>query len=145
VGIVAKLRLEGNFPEASRVIKSGMSIFFDRLAILSAGIQIPPRLSPKTRRQGVYRCGQCQLLLFTSYTCLARGTDWASFWSPVSNEHLEIVRHEFLGSPRFEIMCARCGLHLGYLFKDSPKRGRRRFSVTLVAVNFCEPRPPRSR
>jgi peptide-methionine (R)-S-oxide reductase len=113
-----------------------MGTFFNRLAISETGIRREKRRMGAPQEPGVYRCGRCQLLLFTSQTRFALGADWASFRTPVCGDHIRIVQAKIAGCERREITCASCGSHLGFMFKDGPSPSRLRFSVILAALIF---------
>ncbi len=119
-----------------------MGTFFSRLAISETGKGRKKGPVEIAHEPGVYRCGRCQLLLFTSHARFGAGVDWASFRAPVCSDHIRVIRIEVEGCERREITCAGCGSHLGFLFKDGPVPGGLRFSVTLGALIF---RPGRLR
>jgi peptide methionine sulfoxide reductase MsrB len=114
-----------------------MGTFFSRLSISETGGQRGGGLQrSESPHSGVYRCAECQLLLFTSAARIALGNDWVSFRGPVCSDHIRVVRMEVEGSIRREILCGSCGTHLGFAFGDGPKPGGLRLSVVLSALNF---------
>lgn len=71
-----------------------------------------------TKDKGVYKCIACGNDLFLSETKFDSGTGWPSFWQPVAAENiLQAVDRGFF-MQRVEILCARCGAHLGHVFDD---------------------------
>ena len=87
------------------------------------------------KRKGVYHCAGCDLALFSSDTKFDSGTGWPSFY-----DHLEGVFETktdyWIGYPRTEYHCARCGGHHGHVFKDGPPPTGLRYCNNGVALTF---------
>lgn len=100
------------------------------------------------KMEGVYVCRLCGLPLFESGSKFHSGTGWPSFFMPVDEAHVRNVEDNSYGMERTEILCARCGAHLGHVFEDGPKPTGLRFCVNSVSLEFFEKGkelPPESR
>jgi len=87
------------------------------------------------KRAGVFSCAGCALPLFSSRTKFNSGTGWPSFWQPLDHAVDESVDTTF-GMRRVEVLCHRCGGHLGHVFDDGPKPTGLRYCMNGVALNF---------
>ncbi|MDB5946631.1 MAG: Protein-methionine-S-oxide reductase [Ramlibacter sp.] len=96
-----------------------------------------PYSSPlnKEHRAGVFSCAGCKLPVFSSKVKFESGTGWPSFWQPLPGAVDQDVDSS-LGMERNEVLCHRCGGHLGHVFDDGPKPTGLRYCMNGVALNF---------
>lgn len=87
---------------------------------------------------GVYCCRLCGLPLFRSGAKFDSGTGWPSFFQPYDEAHIGRIRDDSYGMVRTEIVCARCGSHLGHVFLDGPPPTHERHCLNSVSLSFVE-------
>lgn len=109
----------------------------ERYAVLREAATERPFSSPllNEHRRGVFLCAGCALPLFSSTTKFESGTGWPSFWQALP--HAVVTRTDrSLLMERTEVLCARCGGHLGHVFDDGPKPTGLRYCMNGLALNF---------
>jgi len=87
-------------------------------------------------QKGVYSCCCCQLPLFSSETKYESGSGWPSYYAPVDAANVSAVEDRTHGMIRTEVLCGRCGSHLGHVFPDGPPPTGLRYCINSVALDF---------
>ena len=91
----------------------------------------------KNHETGVYVCGGCGEELFTSDTKYDSGCGWPSFWQPLAEGKIEEKVDKSHGMIRTEVMCAKCGGHLGHVFDDGPRdKTGLRYCINSISLDF---------
>ena len=85
---------------------------------------------------GVYRCAGCGLDLFRSEDKFESGTGWPSFSAPIAKENIRTEVDRGFFTTRTEVLCSRCGGHLGHVFEDGPKPTGLRYCMNSAALQL---------
>ena len=96
-----------------------------------------PNSSPLNaeKRNGTFACAGCELPLFSSATKYDSRTGWPSFWQPLPDAVVTAIDRSD-SMVRIEVLCRRCGGHLGHVFKDGPKPTGLRYCMNGLALGF---------
>ncbi|MFX0003549.1 MAG: peptide-methionine (R)-S-oxide reductase MsrB [Candidatus Hodarchaeota archaeon] len=86
--------------------------------------------------KGIYKCAGCGTPLFDSDDKFNSGTGWPSFYEPMNKDEIEEKVDKSHGMVRTEVLCKKCGGHLGHVFNDVPKNKGCRYCINSISLDF---------
>ena len=88
------------------------------------------------KADGTYSCAACGQELFPSDTKFDSGSGWPSFYDAIDKSKIELRADHSQGMEHMEVLCRRCGGHLGHVFSDGPKPTGQRYCINSASLDF---------
>jgi peptide-methionine (R)-S-oxide reductase len=84
----------------------------------------------------MFTCAACGETLFDAKTKFDSGSGWPSFYKPANDTSVKEISDESHGMTRTEVVCSKCGGHLGHVFPDGPKETGLRYCINSLSLNL---------
>ncbi len=88
--------------------------------------------------EGVFVCAACGQELFDAATKYDSGSGWPSFWEPINSGAVSEEEDGSLAMKRTEVLCSRCGSHLGHVFPDGPRPTGLRYCINSLSLSLSD-------
>ena len=88
------------------------------------------------KEKGVYYCAGCGIPLFESNSKFKSGSGWPSFSAPITDSNIDEAQDNSFSMKRTEVLCKKCGGHLGHVFDDGPKPTGLRYCINSISLDF---------
>jgi peptide-methionine (R)-S-oxide reductase len=87
---------------------------------------------------GVYKCAACGNELFSSEHKYDSGCGWPAYWTALAKDKVTLKEDRSFGMVRTEVLCTKCGSHLGHVFDDGPEPTGQRYCINSVSLDFVK-------
>ena len=88
------------------------------------------------KEKGIYYCAGCGTPLFDSKSKFKSSSGWPSFSSPITDPNINENQDNSYNMKRTEVLCSKCGGHLGHVFDDGPKPTGLRYCINSISLDF---------